>query len=331
MRIVLLGFGTVGVGLARALAANAGEHAKGGKEFELVAVADSTSAVADKEGLDPLALLARKESTGRVGSSGADFGELIRSVDADTLVELTPASPKDGEPALAHIRGALESSMSVVTANKMPLALHYAELMNEARRRGVKILYGACVGGGVPMLETGRACALAERVDAIDAVLNATSNFILTQMGEEGEGYDAALGEAKARGYAEADPWVDVGGIDSAAKLVILANHVMGTELSMQDVNPLVGIEGVTPASIRSAAGRGKVVRLLARMRVSPGVRPEEVDRGDPLDVKGANNVAIFHCHDSGDRVVSGPGGGGVSTARAVLRDLLALSEGDRS
>jgi homoserine dehydrogenase len=331
MKVVVLGFGTVGVSLARAFAANAGDYAKRGVRFELVAVADSTSAVVDRQGLDPLALVTKKESTGRVGSSKADILELIRSVDADVVVELTPANPKDGEPALGHIREALASSKPVVTANKMPLALHYKELMQEARREGVNLLYGACVGGGVPILETGRACALAERVDAIDAVLNATSNFVLTKMSEDGKDYAAALAEAKTLGYAEADPQVDVGGLDAAAKLVILANHVMGKELSLRDVNPLVGIDGVTPEAIRGAAGRGKVVKLLARIHGSPAVRPEEVEKGEPLDVKGTNNVAIFRCQDSGDRVVSGPAGGGVSTSRAVLRDLLMLASGERS
>jgi homoserine dehydrogenase len=329
--LILLGFGTVGVGVARVLGANAGEYAKRGKKFEIVAVADSTSAVVDRQGLDPLTLVTRKESTGRVGPSKADVHELLRSLDADVVVELTPANPNDGEPALSHIRDALAYSKSVVTANKMPLALYYTELMQEARRRGVNLLYGARVGGGVPILETGRACALTERVDAIDAVLNATSNFILTKMSEDGKNFAAALAEAKALGYAEADPSVDVGGLDAAAKLVILANHVMGKGLSLHDVNPLVGIEGVTPEAIRGAEGRGKTVKPLARMHGSPEVRPEEVAKGEPLDVKGANNVAIFRCRDSGDRVVSGPSGGGTSTSRAVLRDLLTLANGERS
>lgn len=331
MRVVLLGFGRVGQDLARALVERADTLSTRGLKIELVAVADSSSAAVDPRGLDPSLLIERKRSTGRVGERGSNTTDLIRDVSSDVVVELTPGNPKDGEPALTQIREALRSSRSVVSANKAPLALHFTELVEEARKRGVLLRYGACVGGGIPMLEMGRACAEAEEIEGFDAVLNATSNFILTRMQDGGKDFTSALAEARRLGYAEADISLDVDGFDAAAKLVILANHVMGTSISLKDVRPIEGIRDLTTESVRAAASKGKALRALARMHGSPEVGPMEVDIKNPLNVLGATNAVVFRCRDSGDRSVAGPSGGGVATSRAVLRDLVSIANAVRT
>jgi homoserine dehydrogenase len=297
--------------------------------MKLVAVVDSHSAAISKKGLNPLSVVTRKKSTGSVGELQMNALEVINEVESDVIVELTPGNPKNGEPGLSHIREALKASRSVVTANKMPLALRYAELVDGARWKGVRVLYGACVGGGLPILEMGRACAEAEPVLGIDGVLNATSNFILTKMEEAGAEYDSAIAEAQRLGYAETDPRLDVCGHDAACKIVILANHVMGSKLSLKDVSPLEGIEGVSTETLREAAARGRAVRLVARMRRSPQVSVLEVDARSPLNVKGALSSVVFYCRDSGERAITGPGAGPVTTSRAVLRDLIALASVD--
>jgi len=327
LRLTLLGFGTVGQGLARALAEKRGYLEQRGLGFDLVAVADSRSSVVDVDGLDPMALIERKKSSGRVGNSRQNAIDLIREVDSDVVVEVTPGNPKDGEPALSHIREALRLSRHVVSANKMPLALHFAELTGMARS-GVALRYSACVGGGIPMLETGTACREAEEVVAIDGVLNATSNFILTKMQEEGADYASALREAQSLRYAEADPSLDVDGFDAAAKLVILADHVMGRSLTLADVDPMHGIRDLTVQDIRKAKSRGRTIRPLATMGQKAEVGPENVEPKSPLNVFGATNVVVFRCEDSGERVVAGASGGGVATSRAVLRDLVAIAQG---
>jgi homoserine dehydrogenase len=326
LRITLLGFGTVGIGLAEALIDEKRFLSSRGLKFELVAVSDSRSTAVDNRGLDPRSLIQRKMSTGMVGDQPSRGVNLIRDLDSDVIIELTPGNPKDGEPALTHIREALRSSKDVVTANKMPLALHYSELMDEATRKGAMLCYSACVGGGTPMLETGRACGEAEEIEGFDAVLNATSNFVLTRMQTDGMDYMTALAEAKRLGYAEADPSLDVEGFDAAAKLVILANHVMGKRLSLGDVRPLRGISEVGLDDVREAARRGRSIRPLATMHATAEVGPKEVEDRDPLNVFGATNVVVFRCSDSGDRVVSGHSGGGVATSRAVLRDLVSIA-----
>jgi homoserine dehydrogenase len=299
--------------------------------MELVAVADSRSAAVNKRGLDPAILAARKKSTGCVGELQMNALEVIREIESDVVVEVTPGNPESGEPGLSHIREALKVKKSVVSANKMPLALHYSELVGAARRKGVKILYGACVGGGMPVLEMGKACAEAEPILGIDGILNATSNFILTKMEEEGTGYGFALAEAQRLGYAETDPTLDVRGYDAACKLVILANHVMGSKLSLKDVDPLEGIEGVSTEMLRKEAARGRAVRLVAKMHEAPEISVSAVDARGPLNVKGASSAVVFHCRDSGDRTIVGAGAGSITTSRAVLRDLIALTFTDRS
>ena len=327
MRVTLLGFGTVGQGLAQALAEKRGFLKERGLNFDLVAVADSRSSVVDADGLDPMSLIERKRSSGRVGECRQSALDLIREVDSDVVVEVTPGNPKDGEPALSHIREALRLSKHVVSANKMPLALHFVELTGMAKSR-VAFRYSACVGGGIPMLETGVACCEVEEITGIDGVLNATSNFILTKMQDEGSDFPSALGEAKSLGYAESDPSLDVDGFDAAAKLVILANHVMRKSMTLADVRSIRGIRDMTPQDIRGAGSKGKMIRPLATASQTAEVGPKEVDSRSPLNVFGATNVVVFRCEDSGERVVAGASGGGVATSRAVLRDLVAIARG---
>ena len=329
MRLILLGFGTVGQGLARVLAEKRGYLERRGLSFDLVAAADSHSSAVDVDGLDPMALIDRKKTSERVGDSQQSAIDLIREVDADAVVEVTPGNPRDGEPALSHIREALRLSKHVVSANKMPLALHFAELTGMAKA-GVALRYSACVGGGIPMLETGIACREAEEVVAIEGVLNATSNFILTKMQDEGSDYSSALREAQRLGYAETDPSLDVDGFDAAAKLVILADHVMGKRLTLADVRPMRGIRDLNLQDIRRARSKGKLIRPLARVSEEAEVGPKEVDPRSPLNVYGATNVVVFRCEDSGERVVAGASGGGVATSRAVLRDLVTIAQGGR-
>ena len=330
MRVTLLGFGTVGQGLAQALADKRGFLEERGMRFDIVAVADSRSSVVDMDGIDPMSIIAKKRSSGRVGESQQKALELVRDLDSDIIVEVTPGNPRDGEPALSHIREALRRSKHVVSANKMPLALHFAELTSKVNP-GVSFRYGACVGGGIPMLETGVACREAEGVVGIEGVLNATSNFILTRMQDEGSDYSTAMAEAQSLGYAEADPSLDVDGFDAAAKLVILADHVMGRSMTLADVNPMRGIRDLTSEDIRRAKSKGRAIRPLATVSERAEVSPKEVDSRSPLNVFGATNVVVFHCADSGERVVAGASGGGVSTSRAVLRDLIAIAqEGER-
>ncbi len=322
IRVVIVGLGTVGMSLARRILSERYTYG-----IRVVAAIDSKSAAVDDGGLNLRRVLLRKKRTGAIGD-GAERPEplaVIKEADADVLVELTPTDPAHTEPSLSHISMALSTGKDVVTANKMPLALHYRRLLADAESRGRALMYSACVGGGLPVLDLGDLCAQADEVTAIDGVLNATSNFILSEMQERGVGFESALGEARRLGYAEADPGLDIDGVDSACKIVILADHVLGKGFTLDDVRPFEGIRGISRARMEKARRKGKRLRMIASADDGVSVKVEEVSEADPLCVRGTDNAVRFDCEFSGPRIIQGPAGGGDATSTAVLRDLLAI------
>lgn len=322
IRAIVIGLGTVGTSLAQRILTE--RYAYG---IRVVAAMDSKGAAVDEKGLDLRRVLLRKRRTGTVGDDAEHAGPLavIKEVDADVLVELTAANPVDAEPALSHISAALATGKDVVTANKMPLALRYRGLLADARRRGRVLRYSACVGGGLPVIDLGDLLAQADEVTAIDGVLNATSNFILSEMEERRVGFESALGEARRLGYAEVDPGLDIDGVDAACKMVILANHVLGRSFTLGSVRPLEGIRGMSRARMEKARREGKRLRMVASADDGVSVNVEEVVETDPLCISGTDNAVRFGCKLSGPRVIQGPAGGGAATSTAVLRDLLAI------
>ncbi len=328
LRIILLGFGVVGKALSEILLARSGElQRRYGLKIDVVAVADAQSSIANEKGLDLTKVLIRKGRTGAVGertnSSGAS--RLIGEVDADVVVEMTPANPVDAEPGLTHIRAAFASGKSVVTANKMPLAVDYPNLIRLAKAKNLRLKYSACVGAGVPVLEFGEACAESEPVVRIDGILNATSNFVLSKMEEDGIDFQKALDEAKRLGYAEANPSLDIDGTDAACKIVILADHLLNMSSTIKDVKLVEGIRLVSLSRVKVAMSKGRRIRMLASAGKQLEVRVAELPGEDPLAVSGPFNAVRFECKYSGPRVVSGPAAGGSTTSSALLRDLIQI------
>ena len=328
IRIALLGFGFVGGTLSRMLATRQEELRRhSGFGITVVAVADSRSAAVDDHGLNLRTILARKRRSGAVGamSEPVDGPRLIEEVRADAVVELTPGNSSTGQPGLSHFEATLNSGKHLVTANKTSLALDYPRLLRLAKNRGLKLKYGACVGGGLPVLEFGESCSVPEPVTKIEGVLNATSNFILSRMEQRGISFADALKEAQTLGYAEADPSLDIDGFDSACKMVIIANHVLGTAFTLRNVRPIHGIRAVTPEQVREAGARGKRIRMIALAQKHAEVSVTAVRRDDELAVEGPSAAVKFHCRYSGARTISGMGAGGVTTSIAILRDLISL------
>ncbi len=329
LSLILVGFGVVGQALANHLVTRGEEiRRRSGHRIKVVGVVDSKSSAFDSRGLKLAERLEEKRRTGIVGREDREGAlELIRSADADVMVELTPGGGTGGEPGLSHFREALDNGMNVVAANKMPLALEYSKLTESAKRKGLAIRYGACVGAGLPVLEFGDDCSKSEPITRIDGVLNATSNYILTTMEEEGMTFMDALSRAQRAGYAEPNPDFDIQGTDAACKIVILANHVLGKPVSLKDVRVKQGIAAISSARIEDAKKRRKKVRMVASVEKAPEVRVLEVPEDDMLSVKGASNAVRFRCKYSGDRVVAGQAAGGAGTSAAILRDILAIGD----
>ncbi len=318
MRLAVTGAGAVG----RSVVELAGEYG-----HEVVAVADSSSAVVADAGLDPEALVTRKAEAGVVGDG--DPGDAL-AADYDVLVEATPTTLGDAEPGFSHVRTALERDRHAVLANKGPVAERYADLRALARDGDGDVRFEATVGGAIPAISTVEDVEPGH-VTAVRGVLNGTANFILTRMAAEGLDYDHVLAEAQDLGVAEADPSFDVDGTDAALKCVILANVLSfgaaddpadAREFTLDDAD-VEGIRDVPGSALRLAAEDGRTVRLIGEatggtVRVAPRLVPEN----GTLAVSGTQNIVQIETSHAGRLNISGLGAGGPETASAVLSDV---------
>ena len=250
---------------------------------------------------------------------GVAIGGPEGALEADVVVEL--AGGIDGP--LGWARLTLDRGTPYVTANKALLATHGKELAELAERRVAALLGSASVGGGTPMIETVAHLAATGEIERIRGVVNATTTYILSAMGE-GRSYDEALGEAQHAGYAEADPSFDVDGRDAAQKLAILASVAWAKWRPESDVKT----EGIVGLAVEP----GQAIRLIAEAtKDGLSVKPVSLDRADPMaQATGVENVLEISVRDAGVFRVSGPGAGGRATGGAVYADLARLVTGER-
>jgi homoserine dehydrogenase len=247
-------------------------------------------------------------------------------VEAEVMLECTPTNLNDGEPATSHITTAMRSAKHVICVNKGPLALAFPSLIELASYNGVMLRFSGTVGGGTPILEFAKRCLKGDRIISFHGILNGTTNYILSKM-EEGRTYDAAMKDAKEKGYAEANPTLDVDGFDAAAKLVIMANWVMGMKVTMRDINR-TGIMDVQLSDVKKASEKGNAIKLLAVCdHRHIDVAPTEVAKTDPICVNGTLNAVTFSSEHSGQQTIIGRGAGGMETASAILRDLIEIRD----
>ncbi len=261
----------------------------------------------------------------------ADLDTLISS-GPDLVVELMGGI----EPAKSLILRSLRSGASVVTANKALLASHGAELHAAAREAGVDLFYEAAVAGAIPLLRPLRESLAGDRIRRVLGIVNGTTNYILTQMSSTGATFDAALAEAQALGYAEADPTDDVEGLDAAAKMAILASLAFHTRVTFDDVS-VEGITAVSADDVASAAQMGYVIKLLGIAElieqderaagVCVRVHPTLVPQTHPLaGVRDEFNAVFIEADAAGQVMFYGRGAGGTPTASAVLGDIVSTA-----
>ncbi|MFW5929149.1 MAG: homoserine dehydrogenase [Halobacteriota archaeon] len=321
-RVALVGFGAVGMGFAEAVSDDPPV------EVEIVLAADSSSVAVDSDGLDPQALLERKRETGSVGD-GEWSPDVLGDVDYDVLVEASPTTLGDAEPAFAHFERAIESGAHVVTCNKGPVSMRYGEVMELAREAGVEVRLEGAVGGAMPVVNTVTESLAGDTVTAARGILNGTCNFILTRMLEEGLTYEHVLSEAQDMGIAESDPTFDVEGIDTALKCVILSNVLFDGDRTLDDVE-VEGITEMTPDALRLARDSDNLVKLVCEVREDHlSVAPRLVSRGGSLDVSGTLNVVSFDCELAGEVTVVGRGAGSLETASALVSDVAAIARAE--
>ncbi|MGH7308273.1 MAG: homoserine dehydrogenase [Candidatus Rokuibacteriota bacterium] len=316
VRLGLLGLGTVGGGVVKLLdSERAMLEERAGCRLTLAAVADLDT-IRPREGLD----LARLPMT-------TDAARVLDDPGVQVVIELVGGL----EPARSFILRALAAGKHVVTANKALLAHHGAELYQEARRRGVTLAFEAAVAGGIPLIRSIKEGLVANRVLSLFGIVNGTSNYILSKMTDEGLDFSLVLKEAQAQGYAEADPTLDIEGLDSAHKLQILVMLAFRSFVDLKDIHT-EGITRVTPQDIAYARELGYRVKLLAIAKASDGglevrVHPTMIPADSPLAaVSGVFNAVFLAGHAVGDLMFYGRGAGQLPTASAVWSDLVEIA-----
>ena len=332
MRILMVGFGVVGQSFVELITTEAKklEHDYGLRP-KIVGVVDSRGAILVPEGIDTVKLLESKRVSGTLEGlgdweyhEGMSALDVTREVECEVVIETTPTELTRGEPGLSHLRAAMKEGRHVICTNKGPLAIAMPALIELAHHNDVMFKFSGTVGGGTPVLDFAKKCLEGSKIKSISGILNGTSNYILSRMTAEGTSMKDALAEAQKLGYAEADPTYDIGGLDTACKLVITSNYVLGTGISIRDVK-IKGITEVSSEDITRAKSRGSVIKLIGRMSGEARVSPEEIPATHPLNVSGTFNAISFDTHPAGEITLVGKGAGGKETASSVLRDLIEI------
>ena len=329
VKLIVVGFGIIGRGFCKVFS----EKKKFIEEkfkinLEIAAICEISGCLVDENGIlveDIEKLAANKiKLEEHQNWTRKDTADVLKEVEAEIAVELTPGNIKTGEPGLTHIITALENGKHVATSNKAPVAIRFNELQELAQKNNLKLNYEAAVGGAIPVINLYRENLQINNINSIYGVLNGTTNYILTKMRRDGITLEAALKEAQELGIAETDPTYDIEGIDTAVKVVILANALMNKNVKFQDVK-VVGISGITPEAIDLAKKNGFVIKLIGdvkKLEVSPRIVP----KNHPLNVDGTLNAIMLETDVASDITIIGRGAGARETASALFSDVLGIA-----
>lgn len=318
LRLGIAGLGTVGVGVVRIIRQQAALlEARTGRKITISAISarsrnkDRGVALSDYAWEDDPVALAKRD-------------------DIDVFVELMGGA--DG-PAKAATEAAITAGKHVITANKAMLAMHGQALAEQAEAKGIALRYEAAVAGGIPVIKALTEGLAGNEITRVMGVMNGSCNYILTRMENSGNNYQEIFAEADGLGYLEADPQLDVGGIDAAHKLAILSSLAFGTKVDFDGIQ-LEGIERVTIEDIRAASDMGYKIKLLGvaqmtgrglEQRMQPCLVPDTSPLGQ-LD--GGTNMIVLEGDAVGQITLRGPGAGEGPTASAVLADVCDIARG---
>lgn len=316
-KVAIVGFGNIGTGVARLLLDHGDRTARhAGRTLWLEAVVDRDIA-----------------SPRQVDLPAGLLSEDLASITGNSEIEVVAELIGGIEPARTIVLKLLESGKNIVTANKALLAQHGPELFDRARELGRSIAFEASVMGGVPIIANISQCLSANQITSLHAIVNGTSNFILSAMEDRGMDYAAAVKEAQRRGFAEANPAMDVDGTDAVQKLAILAHLAFGARVHWRDI-PRTGIDKLDSADLRFAKELGYRIKLLAVAQLATEglelhVSPTLVRIGSPLaEVREAFNAIRVVGDAVGPVFFHGLGAGRMPTASAVVADMIDTAVG---
>lgn len=310
-KIALLGYGTIGSGVAEVLRINAESIAKkAGDQIEVKYILDL------------------REFPGDPNEDKVvhDYDIIVNDPEVAIVVEAMGGV----EPAYTFTKKALLAGKSVATSNKALVAKHGAELIQIAADKKLNFLFEASVGGGIPIIRPLISCLTADVIEEITGILNGTTNYMMTKMSEEGSEFDDVLKDAQQKGYAEADPTADIEGHDACRKIAILTSLICGKQVDFEDIH-CEGITHISATDIKYAKALGKSIKLLASSRLADGkycvlVAPFMLPASHPLyPVSGVFNAVFVRGNVLGDSMFYGSGAGKLPTASAVVADVVDI------
>lgn len=336
-RLAFAGFGVVGQGLCEILVEKEQMlRERYGMDWKVVAVSDfKLGSIANPGGIVIPTLLDTLEKGGRIDDlaapeKGWDVLTMIERSGANVLLEVTYTDVKTGEPAMTHVKAAFEKGMHVVSTNKGPVVNALTELKELAASKGLWYGVEGVVMSGTPVINLAEFTLAGNTISEVKGIVNGTTNYILTMMGE-GMSYSDALDKAQKLGYAEADPTGDVEGWDALGKVVILTSLLFGVKLEWENVER-EGITKITPEDIQEARIRDMTWKLIGSTKLLPdgtvkaSVKPECLPATDPLSgISGATNALTFVTDELGPVTIIGPGAGKRETGFSLLIDLINI------
>jgi len=336
LNICLIGFGNAGREFCKMLITKREEIRKlKGYDIKITAIAGRTKGnLLDLKGIDLEKALKEVDEIGKFDEESQGLVdlqtiEIIRESKADVLIELSTLSIIDGQPAISHIETAFENNIHVITANKGPIAWDYKRLNKIAEDKNLLFLYETTVMDGTPIFNLVKYTLPGCKVKAFKGILNSTTNFILEEM-EQGKSYEAAIKEAQRRGFAEADPSLDVDGWDAAAKTAALANVLMDGDLTPMSVSRQ-GVSKVTEKDIEAAKREDKKIKLLCEAYIEEGevvgsVHPTHVSSKDIFsNIDATSSILCITTDLMGEICIVEKNPEIEQTAYGVYSDLLTL------
>ena len=337
--IALTGFGHVSRAFVTLLREKEGDlESRYGLRFTIMAVVKAEGCLFSGQPLD-IGHVFKSGGAGVEGSPAWQPGMWIPEIfktagRGGCLVECTPSNLKTGEPGLSYIILALENGWNVVTASKGALVIAFRKLREMAAAQGLALKFSGATAAALPTLDVGLVSLAGAGIEGIQGILNGTSNYVLTKMAA-GLSYEEALQESRRWGIAEPDPSTDVEGWDSAAKLLLIANACLGTNLSLNDVK-ISGISGLPEGYVGEARKEGKSVKLLATAAPKKNgrgwsleVRPSLLDPAHPLfHVNGTERGITFFTDTMGAVTLTGGRSNPRGAAAALLKDLINIYRG---
>ena len=328
MKIQIIGLGNVGKSLLDLIIKEEDALRCLGINLEIVSISDSKGTVINENGLEIKTIsVYKKKKLSESNNYHQDYSGLdaIKKIKSDLVVELTP-STSDGQPGLSHINAALQLGKNVVTANKGPLVVAFDDLIELAKRKNVKLLFEATVSAQLPIFCLLNSCFIIDKVEKIEGIFNATTNFIIGEV-ESGKNFEEALEYAIKAGWAETNYSDDVDGIDSARKLVILANTIYRSHSKLSDVkiNGIRNIESI----VDEARKLNKIVKLLCEIHCSDqglqmSVSPKMIPIDNPFSTIKKGDMGVRYTFKNSQEVfVSAQFNSPTQTAYAVLNDII--------